>query len=54
VRADDPWADDVEKGLSGALGGGADIVRRDGDAAAAERPRGDAEGVYFAALLPMK
>ena len=54
MRADDPWADNIEKGLSGALGGGADIVRRDWDAAAAERAGGNAEGVYLAALLPMK
>ena len=43
VRAGDARADDVEERLPGALGGGADIVRRNGNAAAAERACGDAE-----------
>lgn len=54
MGAVDPRADDVEERLTRALGGGADVVRRDGDAAAAKRAGRDAEGVYLAALLPMK
>jgi hypothetical protein len=54
VGADDSRADEVEECLSRALGGGADVLRRDWNAAAAERARGDAECVYWAALLPMK
>jgi len=50
----DPRADDVEERLSRAFGGGADVVRRDGDAAAAKCAGRDPEGVYWAALLPMK
>ena len=54
VSSVDLRADDVEERLPRALGGGADVVRRNGDAAAAERPRGDAQRVYLADLLPMK
>ena len=50
----DSGADDVEERLARALGGGADVLRRNGDAAAAERARGDAERVYWADLFPMK
>lgn len=54
MGAGDPRADDVEEGLPGALGRGANVLRRNSDAAAAQGTGTDAESVYLAALFPTK
>jgi hypothetical protein len=54
VSTCDAAADDVEERLARAFGGRANVARRYRDAAATQRARGDAEGVYCADLLPTK